>query len=91
MWSYRRRLPHWYPDGQPLFLTWRLQSSLPPNRFFPRGSSSAGKAFLAMDRLLDHARTGPLYLARPEIASIVVQAILDGRDNLHHYRLHATW
>ena len=42
-----------------------------------------------MDRLLDHARTGPLYLARPEIASIVVQAIVDGRDHLHHYSLHA--
>jgi hypothetical protein len=29
---------------------------------------------------LDHARTGPLYLARPEIAGLVVQAILEGRD-----------
>jgi REP element-mobilizing transposase RayT len=42
-----------------------------------------------MDRLLDHARTGPLYLARPEIASIVVKAIQEGRDTLQHYQLHA--
>ncbi|MBI3695203.1 MAG: transposase [Acidobacteria bacterium] len=42
-----------------------------------------------MDRLLDHARSGPLHLARPEIASIVVEAILAGRNPLGHYRLHA--
>jgi hypothetical protein len=78
MWSYRRRLPHQHPDGQPLFLTWRLYGSLPPHRFFRTGSLSAGKAFVAMDRLLDHARTGPLYLARPEIAGLVVEAIVAG-------------
>ncbi len=42
-----------------------------------------------MDRLLDHARTGPLYLARPELAELVVQAIVEGRDTLGHYDLHA--
>jgi putative DNA methylase len=42
-----------------------------------------------MDRLLDHARTGPLHLARPEIAGLIVQAILEGRDILDHYDLHA--
>ena len=26
---YRRRLPHWQPDGAVFFLTWRLQGSLP--------------------------------------------------------------
>ena len=86
---YRRRRPHWYPDGRPLFLTWRLQGSLPPHRFFPPIPRANGKAFAAMDRLLDHARTGPLYLARPEIASIVVKAILQGRDLFNHYDLHA--
>ena len=89
MSSFQRRLPHWRPDGRPLFLTWRLHNSLPLHRFFPAGSLSAGKAFVAMDRLLDQARTGPLYLARPEIASLVVEAILDGGDTLGHYDLHA--
>ena len=67
-----------YPDGRPPFLPWRLQGSLPPHRFFPPITLANGKAFAAMDRLLDHARTGPLYLARPEIASIVLKAILQG-------------
>ena len=86
--SYRRRLPHWHPAGQALFLTWRLHGSLPPHRFFPPGILSSGKAFVAMDRLLDQGRTGPLYLARPEIASIVVDAILTGQNPLGHYHLH---
>ncbi|MGH9527648.1 MAG: hypothetical protein ACRD2F_13300, partial [Terriglobales bacterium] len=28
---YRRRLPHWNPGGQSLFLTWRLHPSAPAN------------------------------------------------------------
>jgi putative transposase len=86
---YQRRLPHSHPDGQALFLTWRLRGGLPAHRFFSGGQLSAGKAFVAMDRLLDHARTGPLYLAPPEIASIVVERILDGHNTLRHYHLHA--
>lgn len=26
---YRRRLPHWQPDGATIFFTWRLHGSLP--------------------------------------------------------------
>ena len=57
-----------------MFLTWRLHGSLPPNRNFPRATTS-GRAFLAMDRLLDGAATGPRYLCRSEIASLVAEAI----------------
>jgi REP element-mobilizing transposase RayT len=41
-----------------------------------------------MDRLLDNARTGPLYLRRPEIAGMVVEAMryLERRMD---YQLHA--
>jgi putative transposase len=60
-----------------MFITWRLYDSLPAGRSFP-SSATAGEAFLAMDRLLDNACSGPLHLRRPEIAEIVVQAI--------HYR-----
>lgn len=42
-----------------------------------------------MDRLLDHARTGPLYPSRPEIAQIVVDALRYGQDVSRHYDLHA--
>src|SRR3989442_1354477 len=26
---YRRKLPHWHPDGATFFVTWRLKDSLP--------------------------------------------------------------
>jgi REP element-mobilizing transposase RayT len=83
-----RRLPHYYAVTQPMFLTWRLQGSLPANRVFPETASS-GRAFLALDRLLDGGRTGPLYLARPEVASLVVEAIRFREGALAHCRLHA--
>src|SRR5207248_6069167 len=60
---HRRRLPHYHSVGLPIFLTWRLHGSLPANRTFPSVMSS-GRAFLTMDRILDHAVTGPLFLRR---------------------------
>jgi REP element-mobilizing transposase RayT len=41
-----------------------------------------------MDRLLDNARTGRLYLRQPEIARMVVEAIHYQESALGHYRLH---
>jgi putative DNA methylase len=81
-----RRLPHYTAVGQPVFLTWRLHGSLPVNRCFPAELTS-GKAFVAMDRLLDTARCGPVYLQRPEIATMVADAIRyrDAKE----YELHA--
>ena len=84
---YRRRLPHYHSLGQPIFITWRLQGSLPANRSFPSATTS-GQAFVAMDRLLDNARTGPLYLRRPDIAIVVVEAI-HYREREQHYQLHS--
>jgi putative transposase len=69
-----RRLPHIHEIGRPLFVTWRLHGSLPRNRPFPQAATS-GRAFLAMDRLLAEASAGPLYLKRPDIAQMVVEAI----------------
>jgi REP element-mobilizing transposase RayT len=83
---HRRRLPHYHSVGQPIFLTWRLHGSLPANRSFPAVATS-GKAFLTMDRILDQACTGPLFLRMPEIASLVVNSIRY-RD-LRQYQLHA--
>ena len=84
-----RRLPHMSSTSQPIFLTWRLQGSLPNNRFFRGGNLSSGQVFVAMDRLLDEARTGPFYLRQPEIADMVAEEILYNAENLGHYDLHA--
>jgi putative DNA methylase len=83
---HRRRLPHVHAPGQPVFLTWRLHDSLPPHRHFPAGPLSSGKAFAALDRLLDEVRTGPF---QPAIAGLVVEAILYNAHTLHHYDWHA--
>ena len=42
-----------------------------------------------MDRLLDNACAGPLYLRRPEIATMAVEAIRYRQQNLKHYQIHA--
>ena len=90
MRHYQRRLPHWDTVDQPLFATFRLHGSLPAHRVFPPDSlSRSGKAFVAMDRLLDLGASGPLYLRRPEIAEWVVAALQEGDRRLHRYQLHA--
>jgi putative transposase len=87
--GYERRLPHFDSVGQPLFVTFRLFGSLPAGRAFPPTYLTAGKAFVAMDKILDQAATGPRFLAQPEIATIVVDAIHHGakmdRFDLHAY------
>ena len=86
---YRRHLPHLYSQGQPLFITWRLHDSLPPNRTFPPAALTSGQAFAAMDRLLDAATTGKVYLRQPDIANMVVEAMYYNAAVLGHYVLHA--
>ena len=86
---YERRLPHWHPAGRDLFLTWRLQGSLPPNRYVPPKGLTSGQAFVWIDRYLDQTRTGPRWSERAEIAQMIVDAIHHGQDKLHHYKWHA--
>src|SRR5579862_7311621 len=88
MTFYRRRLPHFYEIGRPVFLTWRLHDSLPPYRAFPTNQPNSGQAFAAMDRLLD-ASNGSVYLRQPAIASMIVEAIHYNAHVLGHYVLHA--
>src|SRR5262245_23728218 len=76
---YRRRLPHWHSIGQTLFVTFRLHDSLPPGRVFTNESMTSGEAFAAMDRLLDQARSGPMYLKDARIAALMVASIRRGR------------
>lgn len=97
---YRRRLPHWDVPDRPVFVTWRLRGSLPPERCFYRESLRSGEAFLAWDRLLDTARSGPSYLRQPDVAELVTeqlrQAASDGLCTLHAYvvmpnHVHVLW
>jgi putative DNA methylase len=83
-----RRLPHLYVVGQPLFVTFRLHDSLPPHRAFLPSYGSSGRAFAAMDRLLDQARSGPRFLQEAAIAQQVLASIEYGAA-LRHYQLHA--
>jgi len=89
MLQYARRLPHWDAQQRPVFVTFRLYGSLPQNRVFPADGLSGGRAFVAMDRVLDMARVGPRMLAQPQIARVVVDAVLDGERRFGRYRLHA--
>ncbi len=89
MTFYRRRLPHIYEVGQPVFLTWRLHDSLPPHRIFPKDALTRGHAFAAMDRLRDETRTGVFYLRQPAVADMIEEAIQYNATILGHYRLHA--
>jgi putative transposase len=86
---YRRRLPHLYEAEQPVFLTWRLYDSLPANRPFPARALKSGVEFAAMDRLLDEARSGPIYLRQAAIADMIVEAIQYDAETLGHYIVHA--
>jgi putative transposase len=86
---YQRRLPHWDVVGKPLFVTFRLHGSLPPHRVFPPARLTSARAFVALDHLLDQSASGPLFLQQPMIASLLIQALYDGQDDLHRYQLHA--
>jgi len=82
----QRRLPHIYPEGTALFLTWHLHGSLPASQAQPPGLLPSGKAFVWMDRRLDAGAHGPTHLARPEFAQLVVDSIRRGEE-LGHYEL----
>ena len=88
MTPHRRRLPHVYPEGAALFLTWHLHGSLPASLLPPPRSLASGQAFVWLDRQLDALRRGPRYLHRPDIAQIVVNSIRKGVE-LGHYELGA--
>ncbi len=88
MEQFRRRLPHHHPEGKWLFATWHLHGSLPQALYPPPGKLSSGSAFVWMDRYLDSARGGPLYLAQEAIARLVVESLRRG-VLLGHYELGA--
>ena len=84
----RRRLPHIYPDSASLFVTSSLHGVLPPPFSARPGKLAGGQAFVWMDRQLDMAHSGPMYLRQPAIAQLVVESICKG-VSLGHYELYA--
>lgn len=96
MTFYARNLPHWHPEAQALFITWRLHGSLPKEVLQAmeidrrnKKKLSAGKAFRIADQMLDRAQSGPLWLKDPRIARSIVDSLRRGDAELKHYRLHA--
>jgi REP element-mobilizing transposase RayT len=91
MLEYRRRLPHFQPDGVPIFLTWRLYGSLPLHRLGELlvSQPTAGRAFVVADRELDRGGHGPRWLTDPRISRIVADAILAGEAERGFYKIHA--
>ncbi|HUI53698.1 MAG TPA: transposase [Bryobacteraceae bacterium] len=69
-------------------MTWHLHGSLPHARYPPAAKLSSGAAFVWMDRHLDTARPGPMYLAQEPIAHLIVASLRRG-VSLGHYDLGA--
>ncbi len=86
MAEYRRRLPHFQPDGAPLFVTWRLSGSI-PRKADSILYATPGHAFVAQDRALDRDSSGPHWLAYPKIADLVAHTILIGEGERRFYEL----
>ena len=82
---YTRHLPHWHPEGAPLFITWRLHGSLPAHLAVPR----SGRDFVHFDDQLDRAEYGPHWLTDTRIAQSVVDALRFGATDLKLYELRA--
>jgi REP element-mobilizing transposase RayT len=70
-------------------VTWRLYGSLPPGRVFRDSEISSGRAFAALDRLLDEGCVGPLHLKHAAVADMVVEVLHDMSDVQRRYMLHA--
>jgi REP element-mobilizing transposase RayT len=91
MTYYERNLPHWQPPARKIFITWRLEGSL-PSKVLQRLSLlhfEPGKQFLTADRCLDGARHGPLWLKDPAVAECVERALRRGADELRVFELNA--
>ena len=87
---YRRNLPHYHPDGYPLFITFRLVDSLPVNivlnlekrreqelklTAFQERPELENKYFIQFDEWLDRCEYGPSWLKDEQIAQIVLDEI----------------
>jgi len=89
---YRRRLPHWCPEGARVFLTWRLFGTLPHQTLEVEHAGrllTEGQRFTVQDRRLDAAGSGPRWLEQPRVAACVAEALLLGERVWKKYDLWA--
>ena len=77
---YRRHLQHWHPPNQDLFVTWRLKGSLPSHLRGIPSKETPGQRFLELDRALDRADAGPLWLKDPDIAETIIAVLRTLRE-----------
>jgi putative transposase len=85
--DYRRRLPHFHREDAHLFVTWRLDGTLPapvPDIIY----TTPGHRFVAQDRALTHA-PGPQWLADTRVAAVVAETLRSGEREMNLYELHA--
>jgi len=81
--DFHNRLEHPFRDGSAYFVTWRLEGSLPVAGI-TEFLTSDGPKFVAFDQLLDAVSTGPRWLERPDVAPIVMNALLKGhRESMY--------
>ena len=85
----RGRLPHVWAEGKHLFVMWHLYGSVPHALYPPTNKQNAGQAFVWMDRYLDSARVGLLYLKPQPIGQLVVDSIRYVAQHLQYYDLQA--
>jgi REP element-mobilizing transposase RayT len=75
-----------------LFVTWRLAGSI-PRAGLPHphtgATLSAGRAFLVLDREVDKAAFGPVWLRDARVANMVADALLHGETGRQFYQLRA--
>jgi REP element-mobilizing transposase RayT len=87
MAEYRRRLPHFHPDDEYLFVTWRLHGSLPVTPLDVI-YATPGHAFAAQDRALARNHGQP-WLSDSRVARQVVEAIRNGEHQKGFYESQA--
>jgi putative transposase len=76
--KYKRHLPHWLPEGAILHLTWRLSNTLP-----------TPEPDILLRDYVSRAPKGPMWLADPRIAQVVVDALNYGEEHRKLYELFA--
>ncbi|MEQ1947825.1 MAG: transposase [Bryobacteraceae bacterium] len=76
----RRRRPQIYPEGRWLFLTCHLHGSI-PHGIYPPPGLPPWKTFVWIDRFLDLAQSGPMYLQMESIAGLMVESLQWGAEN----------
>ena len=87
-YHYRGRLPHWEPENEAIFLTWRLHGSYPAPR--PEWLRlPAGQRFVQEDVALAAVATGPHDLKDPAVARVVAATFTHAAAGLRLYELHA--